>query len=356
MKRNRRQSLIERLGLKGAFLSLEEKLPTPPPRPVASGRVAVRSEEASSLEEFVASGGYADADHLKMRSPVAESMGFSIGCYSGHPQWRRVVSTGGEAVARIVGERGAVVDHPHEPGAVFVDGTLADAPVALVLPDGTGICLDGDTCIALLPEPSFAEPCSFQSDVEQWLAASGDQWLQEAVRELGDLDDPWRHLLAVGMYIRLRETDVSEARRELEAAQRHPPVLPSCPALDWAARLEPTDCDGMVYLTLSMLDLLEGELVELEEDLRFEDPGWRARCLGLFHLRDDVECVLHVLREAGRAHQLDTAVRAVDAAGEELVCSIPMWEGPTRDERLWRCACADPDAWWGEPATWDVEE
>ena len=149
----------------------------------------------------------------------------------------------------------------------------------------------------------------------------------------------WRAAVDAGR-IRVNPSQAAEALKGLKA---DPPVLPTP-----APRLEEPVRSQVYYLALSMLDLLEGEIIELGDDLLLEDPGWRAKVVQACRAREDLECASRVVQDS----RLDDALTACDKHASDFIDSIPTWK--VEDELVEEAGCNCPDAWWGRPAFWEV--
>jgi hypothetical protein len=187
-----------------------------------------------------------------------------------------------------------------------------------------------------------------------FLFEPGDAWLTAEVGRLVGQGDPFSAGVAVGLFARLREPESAErapavAGAREERAQDAMDAPGFTAPRRWARHLEAPERSELEDLGQAELHRLADRLLALEDSIEPEDPGWQHELLDLCEGRDDLACILFVLRTAGCGGGLAEAVAAFDEDARMLLASLP-FEVRIEDERLRRASILDPGAWWAEPA------
>jgi hypothetical protein len=188
--------------------------------------------------------------------------------------------------------------------------------------------------------------------LEAWISELGeDEWLSGAVADYARRCTSWATACAVGLFGRLRQVDRSVARAAVEAllAGRGDPVADR--PWRWAHELTAAQVDtlwDLAILNTERLRDLADEILGSLDDGESPDvmsPTVEQTYRELTLQRDDVECVLRLLRETS-APAPDAIVEELDADGLALSLSLPRWDWRQEDERLRRVSKIDPNAWW----------
>lgn len=247
----------------------------------------------------------------------------------------------------------------------------------ILAPDGTAIvmALRGQTLsvdrleLATTWSPEPLAPIS--SPVLYWCGEARDPWLTAEVERLVAQRDSWSAGVAVGLYARVRALEraadapagagggTSAApsadaalQRTLERAHRVMDSPGFTAPRRWARSLGAAERSTLEDLGLAELHRLSDRLVALEDAFEPGDSAWQHEFADLCEGRDDLECILFVLRAAGSGEALSEAVAAFDEDAWQFMASLP-FDPRLEDERLRRASIIDPGAWWADPAASD---
>ena len=183
--------------------------------------------------------------------------------------------------------------------------------------------------------------------LETWrpLVADAD-WALLAAPPSGTQPPRWKDVVIAGRLARLvRPADAGSALRALLAGDRT--TDGSTLARTWLRTLTPLQRAAIERFAVVQARPLADNLGHAHERLEpYDEPPFRG--WHLFHLRDDLEGVRVLLREADAdaGAVLAAVLDDIDAVGRALRFSWPP-NMDTHDERLQRVAEADPAAWWG---------
>lgn len=176
-----------------------------------------------------------------------------------------------------------------------------------------------------------------------WLGETPDAWLKTQIKK----DSSWDIAVSAGMTFRLEQEPPAE---EIKTIVKD--LLAGKPSNSWAhVAVWAWELKEVQHRALEALAIAEEELIfDLLQDIRRnydpECPGWQSDVLSLFHRRDDLACILVVLREGkNRGRRLITALRSLDEDCKAFVAALP--QGLTwKDERLSRIRKRCHNSWW----------
>jgi hypothetical protein len=199
---------------------------------------------------------------------------------------------------------------------------------------------------------SSAVRCAVPAFVAEWLIAppSEDVWLASHVRELSIDGRASGVVAAVGAWTRLRSRTAAQ-RADLVAKSLRGEVDEDSVAPNrWArAFLVGAQLDSVVRSAIGSCGRLAEELGAIDAADPSEAPTW-ARFAEALRDRDDLESTRVMLHAAESAGELERCTVDVDAAGDDLVHSLPIEPSLANDEHIARVALKMPDLWWGKPA------
>lgn len=340
---------LKELGLQGilagAFRDVE-----PGPDPVARGWMAT---PRVGLQGVCQPGAELHSHPLELSG--IEETGIEVSRVEEDPWLALVRSTRG--ALRVAGEKGGGWKRVAE-DAVYLDLGVVQELAFIAEGSRAGLLLARDEPGPARLQPFFPSlvvegPATVTCPIERWLSASSDAWLVDLVRRrLQASDGPLDQAVAAGLLARLEERPVAEIRASaarLEAGEYEERMDRE---RAWARSLRPEQLETVEWLAVEAADHLRQELPELGLEPAVGDAGWRACMLGLFHLRDDLQGVWLLLREAGRGERLGSLLEALDREARRVLLAVPIWPEPASDQRLLRAIEVDPDGWWVEPATW----
>ncbi|MCB9738016.1 MAG: hypothetical protein H6747_02035 [Deltaproteobacteria bacterium] len=242
---------------------------------------------------------------------------------------------------------------PADPSIVYIQPG-ADAACTIAKPDGRGVVVVSEpgrglfaydfrprTGVTAIP----AALTPVRSPAPDWVTAADPAWLAELIRSRAQRRGPFNAAVSVGIWARLREPDPSSRMLALDALL----LGAADPDLErphaFFAELPAGVQRAVVEGALAHVTALHGSLDMLVAKLDLESPAWRDALLAALHLRDDIESALVLLRGAGQADIVESALRPVDRSFGLFVRSMPR---PLRlgDARLQRIAEVEHDAWW----------
>lgn len=258
-----------------------------------------------------------------------------------------------------------------EGGMVFLDPTKVSAPVAIVHPESrTGFALRPPVFLPdedrprevigpLFPEIPVSPVPVLSSPARGWCSAlkDSDAWLADQAEEFLARNDPFEHVVAIGLIARLkpapRKDALATAVNDLLAGTAD---LADEPERVWARGLAAEPMGYLEDAAIAATSALLRDLAALEDavlgpdDRHVPDPRWPAEATRILHRRDDLEGVRLILAEAGCGARLAPALAALDSAGELLFAALPSWPGSEADERLRRALSVSPEGWWTRAA------
>lgn len=184
------------------------------------------------------------------------------------------------------------------------------------------------------------------SPLDEWVAVMEDDWLKEQIgyRMNGD---PWCHVIAIGMCLRLHKLSHTAAKARLGAILRGENVPNR--EREWFATLDETARYWVEAWALTAAEINTDNFQDVldidEEQVRYEV------LLDCCSTRDDLEGVLNLLHGIGKAGTLRDSLEDLDPTGRNVVDAIEIKS--LEDERLTRASIASPLAWWVQPVLWD---
>lgn len=283
---------------------------------------------------------------------VAREMSFELFRFEHSPGVLLVVAPKRELrVVTSSGERSDGVSRQTATNFV-VEPRAAELPVALVDDNDEGLLLaerQGELVIGqILRLPaSLLEPLELHSDIETWSADSEDQWLRREVENKLQFDDPFEHLVAVGLLYRLRPPEErirsEDAVERLLAGERLPNDEP---ILRWAGQLEESAVRRLVSLTMAATRRLRDELHEMARDIQAGEVVLNRDIRSVLHRRDDIASALVMLEQSSSLERLVGPVTGVDDVGEAIISALLEDFDVERDRRLARAISVNPGGWW----------
>ena len=97
---------------------------------------------------------------------------------------------------------------------------------------------------------------------------------------------------------------------------------------------------------------LRSDMARLWSTFARADTVWLDGVLVALQRRDDLECILWVLRQAGDKRPQSDDLAALDTAGDAFLATLTRWTAPGVDERIQRARRVSPNGWWTSPAEW----
>lgn len=200
--------------------------------------------------------------------------------------------------------------------------------------------------------PPSAERVSMPAFVADWLSAPPreDEWLVGHIRELAAAGRAFGVVGAVGAWARLRSRTPARAATLVARSLRGEVDEESVAPQRWARTfLVGVHREAVVRAAIGTCGRLAEELGAVEA----ADPDVQAtwtRFAAALRDRDDLESVRVMLHAAEAAAELVQCTRDVDAAGDDLVHSLPLEPSLATDAHIARVALMMPDLWWGKPA------
>ena len=205
---------------------------------------------------------------------------------------------------------------------------------------------------------SSAERCVVPAFVAEWLIAPPceDVWLASHVRELTIDGRASGVLSAVGAWTRLRSRTAAQRADLVAKSLRGEVDEDSVASNRWArAFLVGTQLESVVRNAIGCCGRLAEELGSIGAADPGEAPTW-VRFAEALRDRDDLESTRVMLHAAAAASEVERCTVDVDAAGDDLVNSLPIEPSMATDEHIVRVALKMPDLWWGKPARVDGSE
>lgn len=294
---------------------------------------------------------------------VIDEMSFEVVYYEAWPGILGVKPPGSDfhVITASTPKTEAVVSRSRE-GSFLIDVRQAKSPVAVVDEAGEGLLLAvADERLVVeqvirLPDELFA-PLEVESPLETWIASSEDSWLRKQVEKRLDRCDPWHHLVAMGLYYRLRrprqrgDMPAEDAVKLLLAGE----TLPRDEnVLTWTRQLDGREADRLASLTLATMEQLREELDELSRDFDGDEIVLERDIQNALYLRDDIECALVMLGHTSVRDRLSYSVQSVDRHGQALVSRLVGEFDAQVDERLMRAISSTPEGWWTEVVNLDA--
>jgi hypothetical protein len=266
-----------------------------------------------------------------------------------------------------------------------VDTGIHRGPVVIMQPDQTGIVMRR-TCVQARESeestqehlsaeeesdvwvgPVFRRPLTLpveveiESDAEKWaneyLDSTGDEWLVDLVKGKLLTKDTLDHVIGIGILVRLQiPPSGQELKNEIEEMFRGELKRTRQRELEWARHLSRDEVSTVERFAVAEAGILDEELERLFYSAAVDEKEWQDEMLKVLHLRDDLEGVSFLLREAGSGYALRGILESIDEQGRLYIKSLPTWRGPPTDERLQRAAVVNPEGWWIWPTDWDFKE
>lgn len=200
--------------------------------------------------------------------------------------------------------------------------------------------------------PSNAERVSMPTFVADWLSAppGEDDWLVNHIQELADTGRAFGVVAAVGAWTRLRSRTPAQGATLVATSLRGEVDEEAVAPHRWArAFLVGAHRDAVVRVAIGCC----GRLAEELGAMHAADPSLEAtwtRFAAALRDRDDLESARVMLQAVEAATELVQCTRDVDAAGDDLVHSLPIERLLAADTHIARVALKMPDLWWGKPA------
>jgi hypothetical protein len=242
---------------------------------------------------------------------------------------------------------------PEEPGTVYVD--TSSVPNIVARAGSTGIVVsatDAGLNLAPLVKP-IEVPALERLDppVMEWTRHFNDPWLVDLVVARCHAQNSWSRLVAAGMLARLTTPSSGDDARAWVQAFISGKVDEGLAApRRWIRSLSDRQVRTAEQLSLAEVDALHEAVDAVASDVDQNVAHWADEWRELCHRRDDVECVVVLLDEAGGMTHLREALTSLDREGDLLRLSVPP-EIRGGDERMRRVALKNPGCWWGEPST-----
>lgn len=196
------------------------------------------------------------------------------------------------------------------------------------------------------------ERCTVPVFVADWLAAAPreDAWLAEHIRALAADGRASSVVAAVGAWARLRSRTAADnadiVARALRGEVDDAFVAPN----RWAREfLVGGHRDAVVRQAIGACGRLAEELGNIFAADPSDAATWR-RFAEALRDRDDLESTRVMLHVVDAAADVERCSVDVDAAGHDLVLSLPVEPSLAADDHIVRVAVRMPDLWWGRPA------
>ena len=129
-------------------------------------------------------------------------------------------------------------------------------------------------------------------------------------------------------------------------------VLGSPLPIEWARTLSDEQREKLTDVIEDLSIWLRSDIARLWRTFSRADSVWLDAVLVSLQRRDDLECILWVLRQAEGKGSQGEDLAALDAAGRIFLATLNQWTAPGVDERLRRARTASPEGWWTAPAEW----
>ncbi len=242
---------------------------------------------------------------------------------------------------------------PEDPGTIYIDS--ARLPGLIVRAGEAGLAIGAtDQSLELLEllKPIELSPLArLEPPVIDWVQQLNDSWLVGQIKARVDARNSWSRVVAAGMLARLPiPATTANARAWVDnlAAGRPDPVLAE--PRRWVRTLNEQQTRSVEQESIAEVDALHDAVEMVAINVDSDSAHWREEWRNLCHRRDDVECVLVLLDEIGKAVNLRDSLVSLDREGDLLRLSVPLGT-LENDERARRTALKNPGAWWGELAT-----
>jgi hypothetical protein len=319
------QQELRNLGISPDMLGPIEQLALPPAGPHAA------LELAPALPAML----------LPAYSPVMDALGLQIEVDPGVGQLR-VISRGAGAFQIRPSLHEGRAEAADEAGISRV--TLQQTGRFLIeTASGTPLVVGWREAGALLLRPVYAWP---GPPVEEWTVNTQDTWMQGQLGQ-GLGADAWARTSLAGQLARLCEPEVKDVAALIASGRLRELVSEAELApRRWARALDAVSRQALEQQAVRRAEALGDDLTDLFDTLSADMSEASANWARLCHRRDDIESVRVLLREAGAADALDSALEAADRTGRAIRINLDASISAV-DERLRRVALGDPSAWWG---------
>jgi hypothetical protein len=235
-------------------------------------------------------------------------------------------------------------------GTVYIDTTRVRDVVARAATTGVVVSAsEAGLNLAALVRPIEVAPLErLDPPVMEWAQHFNDPWLVDLVTSNCRAQNSWSRLVAAGMLARLATPSSGDDARAWAQAFVSGKVDQGLSApRRWVRSLNERQIRSIEELSLAEVDALHEDVEMVASDVDKNVEYWVDEWRDLCYRRDDVECVVVLLDEAGAVGRLRQALTGLDREGELLRLSVPSGNAAD-DERMRRIALKNPGAWWSE--------
>jgi hypothetical protein len=239
---------------------------------------------------------------------------------------------------------------PEDPGTIYIDAESLPSVIVRAGEAGLAIGATGQALelVELLKPIELTSLERLEPAVMEWARELNDPWLVDQVEGRAHAHNSWSRIVAAGMLARLPlPATKGNARAWVEnfTAGRLDAVLAE--PRRWVRALNEQQTRSIERQSIAEVDALYDAVESVASEVDSNAPHWTVEWRELCHRRDDVECVLVLLDEVGKAVKLRHSLLGLDKEGDLLRLSVP--SGSLKgDERARRAALRNPSAWWGE--------
>jgi hypothetical protein len=193
-------------------------------------------------------------------------------------------------------------------------------------------------------------------DIASWLAhQKTSPWLEQTATKMANSSRSLTRAAAAGLIARLWHLADRSSRNAIWDQLRSGHETPANKASTWFRSITKEARDSVEHSALLEADILEKRLSRLEQ-MALDEPEEASKlgCAWL-HRRDDLECILFLLRRTNEGDELNKALTMLDAHASNYK-SFWHWLEPRDDERLLAVSWREPHAWWGQVALDSIDD